>query len=261
MQLNWSIPQQNKQAQDYLRQAIRKDPNCSELYVQLAQAQEWLGQFRLVPPEEAYGPAKQLLGKALELNDKHCLAYWELAELDWRYEWNWKDAEKALRTSAQVCPNEDFVHGNLAYYLAWAGRKDEALAEISKFRELDPTFSEPLYIEALVNYHLRNYKVLTEVCREYVISDPDNWAGYYWLGVGRFGANSRSDSVVSEIGRVIAEQLRYGRFFSVCVCDHGKTGRSAEDTSRFLATVRNCVRFAVHDRSGLRWPRQQGSGV
>jgi TolB-like protein len=55
IQLDWSIQQQNKQAQDYLRQVIRKDPNCAEAYVALASAQQLLAEHRWVPPEEDYG--------------------------------------------------------------------------------------------------------------------------------------------------------------------------------------------------------------
>jgi len=195
IQLDWTIQQQNKQAQDYLRQAIRKDPNSAELYVKLADAQQVLGEFRWVPPEEAYGPARQLLRKTLELDDKNCEAYTQLALLDWQYEWNWKDAEKEIRTAIQFCPNEDFPYWWLAYYLAWAGRKDEASVEISKYRELDPTFSEPLYLEAVVNYLFRNYKELAEVCRKYVISEPDEWTAYYWLGVGLEGSGQTVEAI------------------------------------------------------------------
>jgi TolB-like protein len=197
VQLDWSIQQQNKQAQDYLRQVIRKDPNFVEAYVALAGTQEELAEQRWVPPEEAYGSAGRLLRKALELDDRNCWLYITLADLDWRYEWNWKNAEKEIRTAIQVCPNEDFPHWQLGIHLAWAGRRDEALAEIPKFRELelDPTFSEPLDLEALVNYHLRNYKRLAEVCRKYVISEPDNWLAYYLLGVGLEGSEKTVEAI------------------------------------------------------------------
>jgi len=204
IQVDWENQQQNEQAQAYLREAIRKDPNSPQAYLALADAQRVLGENRRVPPNEAYGSATQLVRKALELDDKNCWAYTQLAQLDWRYEWNWKVAEKELRTAIQLCPNEGFPHFWLGSYLGWAGRKDEALAEISKVRELNPTFgrmspvtvfSEDFNVEALVNYQLRNYKGLAEVCRKYAISEPDSWLPYYWLGVGLEGSGQTVNAI------------------------------------------------------------------
>src|SRR5215469_6800812 len=204
IQLDWGNQQQNEQAQAYLRDAIRKDPNSPQAYLALADAQRVLGENRWVPPNEAYGSTTQLVRKALELDDKNCWAYTQLAQLDWRYEWNWKGAEKELRTAIQLCPNEGFPHFWLGSYLGWAGRKDEALAEISKVRELNPTFgrmspvtvfSEDFNVEALVNYQLRNYKGLAEVCRKYAISEPDSWLPYYWLGVGLEGSGQTVNAI------------------------------------------------------------------
>jgi serine/threonine protein kinase/tetratricopeptide (TPR) repeat protein len=195
IQLDWDNQQQNEQAQAYLREAIRKDPNSPQAYLALADAQRVLGENRWVPPNEAYGSATQLVRKALELDDKNCWAYTQLAQLDWRYEWNWKGAEKELRTAIQLCPNEGYPHFWLGSYLGWAGRKDEALAEISKTRELSPAFSEPLVSEAQVNYQLRNYKGLAEVCRKYAISEPDSWLPYYWLGVGLEGSGQTVNAI------------------------------------------------------------------
>jgi len=229
VQLDWSIQQQNKQAQDYLRQVIRKDPNFVEAYVALAGTQEELAEQRWVPPEEAYGSAGRLLRKALELDDRNCWLYITLADLDWRYEWNWKNAEKEIRTAIQVCPNEDFPHWQLGIHLAWAGRRDEALAEIPKFRELelDPTFSEPLDLEALVNYHLRNYKRLAEVCRKYVISEPDNWLAYYLLGVGLEGSEKTVEAIPQYQKAVELSQNNSDAVASLAYA-YATTGKQAE---------------------------------
>ena len=62
-------------------------------------------------------------------------------------------------------------------------------------RELDPIRSEPLQFEAVINYHLRNYKVLVEVCRKYTAADQNYWLPHYWLGVGLEGSGQTLEAI------------------------------------------------------------------
>src|SRR5215472_8735102 len=78
------------------------------------------------------------------------------------------------------------ARGDLGVYFASNGRIAEARAESAKCREVDPIRSEPLENEAIINYHARNYKVLTEVCRAYTTAFPN-----YWVGLTSFPSRSK----------------------------------------------------------------------
>jgi serine/threonine protein kinase len=62
-------PQGIKTAQHYFEEAIQKDSDFALAYVGLADCYRWLGDFRRLPPQDAYRQAKQTIRKALELDD------------------------------------------------------------------------------------------------------------------------------------------------------------------------------------------------
>jgi tetratricopeptide (TPR) repeat protein len=92
-----------------------------------------------------------------------------------------------LRYALELNPNYLDGHDALAWYLSWSGKRDEALAEIKKIRELDPAYPFPLIDLAGVYYHQRDYKTLVGVGRKSVASNPDPWLSHYFLAVGYEG--------------------------------------------------------------------------
>ena len=84
---------------------------------------------------------------------------------------------------------------HIAGYRATNGRIVEARTEVARTRELDPIQSEPFVGEAVINYHLRNYKVLVETGRAFVAQDSNNWLAHYWLGVGYEGSGETLQAI------------------------------------------------------------------
>jgi hypothetical protein len=68
-------------------------------------------------------------------------------------------------------------------YLAWMHRPDDAIAEVTRSRALNPgsSFSST---ESAVYFQLRDYPHLIEASRKGVASDPNEWLEHYYLGVG-----------------------------------------------------------------------------
>jgi TolB-like protein/Tfp pilus assembly protein PilF len=191
-----SMHQEIQKAQSYFEYAIQKDPGFASAYVGLAGSYHNLGQFRWLSPQDAYPPAKQTIRKALELDEKNCGAHWTLAWLSWRYDWDWQTAERQLRYALELCPNSAEAHWRHAFYLGWSGRGAEALAEMAKTGEkFDPVVPYSLRGEALINYHLRNYKALIELGRRYLALNSNSWAAHYLLGVGYEGSGQRLEAI------------------------------------------------------------------
>jgi len=184
-----------KKAQSYYEYAIQKDPGFASAYVGLASCYRFLGDLRWLSPQEAYPPAKQAIRKALELDEKNCGAHWTLANLSWRYDWDWETAERELRYALELCPNNASAHWNKGYYSGWSGRGAEALGEMAKARELDPRLPWLFEGTALINYHLRNYKAMVEVGRQYVASDANSWPAHFFLGVGYEGSGRTMEAI------------------------------------------------------------------
>jgi len=193
--LDGSRRQEIKKSHSYLEKAIQKDPGFAPAYVAIAWGYINLGQFRWLPPRDAYEPARQALRKGLELDEKNCGAHFQLAWLAWRYDWEWQTAEKQFNYAVELCPNDARIHYHHAYYAAWNGRGAEALAEMERARELDPLLPEVSRGDRIIHFHLRNYRAMIESSRVAVASDQNSWLGHYFLGVGYEGLGQTREAI------------------------------------------------------------------
>jgi TolB-like protein/Tfp pilus assembly protein PilF len=184
-----------KKAQIYLKKAIEKDPNFVTAHIRLADSYYNLGELRWLGPRDAFEPAKQSAHRALELDESSCDAHVLLALLSLRYDWDWQTAEREFSYAIQLCPNDAGAHWSRAYYLAWSGRGEEALAEMARTREIDPFFEISLRVKASVFQCLRNYNGLIEVSRTLVAANPNDWIGHIFLGFGYEGSGQLPQAV------------------------------------------------------------------
>jgi eukaryotic-like serine/threonine-protein kinase len=182
-----------KRAKAYFEEAIQKDPTFALAYVALADSYQYLGSFRWLSPQEAYRHANESLSKALELDETLGEAHSTLGWLRWRYDWDWRNAEKEFNYALELNPNSAVGHFNLALYLGWSGRRAEALAESAKARELDPV--SPPDLLGYIYYHARNYQPMVNDSRKFVAANPDDWIGYYRLGIAYEGSGRRSEAI------------------------------------------------------------------
>ena len=184
-----------KKAQILFEQAIRKDPSLALAYVGLADSYVYMGSQRWAPPQEAYTHAREALRKALELDETLGEAHSSLGWLSWRYDWNWPLAEREFKYAVELNPNYVAGHEELIWYLAWSGRRVEALTELASLARLDLAYSNHTAVESGIYYHQRDYKTLVEVSRRFVALNPDEWPGHYFLAVGYDGLGQESDAV------------------------------------------------------------------
>jgi TolB-like protein/DNA-binding winged helix-turn-helix (wHTH) protein/Tfp pilus assembly protein PilF len=184
-----------KTSQSYLLKAIDKDPHFAPAYTGLAVSHLLLGAQRWQSSGEAFPSAKQAIHKALELDAGNCEAHVVLARISWQYDWDWQTAEKEYRRALELCPNDCGAHSEYGVYTAVNGRIAESRAEIAKTRELDAIRSEPFVGESVINYHLRDYKALTEIGRAFVAQNSNDWLAHNWLGVGYQGSGQMLQAI------------------------------------------------------------------
>ena len=156
---------------DYFQRAIEEDPGYGPAYSGLSDAWrlDTIWGLRDGNLEKAEAAAR----KALELDANLAEAHTSLGGVLWRH-WKWEEAEAELRRALELEPNyaEGYrVYGTFlmmlrrteesaaalrqaheldrlsllisveyAGALTWAGRYDEALHELERAREVDPTF-------------------------------------------------------------------------------------------------------------------------
>ena len=184
-----------KQAQAYYEEAVRKDPTFALAYVGLADCYLERGTYRLVPPQDAYRQGSVAIHKALQLDQTLGEAHGSLGYLDWRYEWNWQQAEKELRYAVELSPESMESVETLVWYLSWGGRRSEALAEVEKMRQLDPAYPFIALEQFGVYYHQRDYQSLVEAGQKSVATYPNIWQSHYFLAVGYEGSGRPAQAI------------------------------------------------------------------
>jgi len=139
-------------------------------------------------------------------------------------------------------PSYDCGHAYHALYLAWSHRRTEALAEITRSRELNPGASFAT-TESAVYFQLRDYPNLIEASRKGVASDPTEWLEHYFLGVGYEASGRRAEAIPEyqkaiDMSAVIGIPLLHWRTPMRCSAEDPRPRRSflTYSTSPKIAT-------------------------
>ena len=123
---------------EYFKQAIEKDPNFALAYAGLADSYALLPLYGNYRPKEYKPLARQAALRALELDPDLAEAHASLGYIINTYDFDWEGAEREYKTAIKLNPNYATAHQWYAEHLAFKGRTDAALLEISKALELDP---------------------------------------------------------------------------------------------------------------------------
>src|SRR5262249_35695762 len=125
-----------------------------------------------LPPRETMERAKDAAQKALFFDNSLAEAHTSLARVKQFYDWDWPGAEAEFRRAIDLDPNYAPDHAWYANDAAGLGREDEAVKEIHRGRELDPT---SLIITCDVGSLLRDnrhYDEAIDVYRSVITMDP-----------------------------------------------------------------------------------------
>src|SRR5271154_3011072 len=187
-------PDSLKKAQRYFEESIQKDPNFALAYAGLADTYVYLAFSGALQKESAYQSAKRALGKALELDDTIGEAHDTLGVLYWQFDWDWDAAEREFNRAIALAPSYSCAHEDRAIFLAFRGRRAEALTEIAKINQLD---SGPgaATTESWAYYELRDYPNLIEAGQRALLVDPNDWSQHYHLGIGYEGVGKLQDAI------------------------------------------------------------------
>jgi len=194
-------PDSLKKAQHLFEEAIQRDPNFALAYAGLADTYVYLAFSGALQKESAYHSAKQMLTKALELDDTIGEAHDTLGVLYWQFDWDWEAAEREFNRAIALAPSYSCAHEDRAIFLAAAGRRSEALAEIAKIDQLDYGFSSAT-AESNTYYALRDYPALIESARRGLLLDPKDSRRHYFLGVGYEGTGE-VEQAISEFQKAV----------------------------------------------------------
>jgi len=190
----FSTPQSLNTAAEFFEQALRLEPQFSPAYAGLAETYITMGRFRSLSPQVVYRLATESSRKTLELDQNNGEAHMILAWLSWQYDRDPVAAERGFNETIALAPSYDCARAYHALFLAWRQRPNEAVAEVTKSRELNPGLSFAT-VESAVYLQLRDYPALVEASHKGVASDPAGWMEHYFLGVGYENTGKRTDAI------------------------------------------------------------------
>ena len=127
-----------KQAAEFYRQAIEKDPNYALAYSGLAETYVLFSSYDVAPANDSMPQAKAAALRALEIDDSLAEAHTALGFYLSNYEWDRANSEKEYRRAIELKPNYSTAHHWLGADLGNLKRFDESIAEMRRAEELDP---------------------------------------------------------------------------------------------------------------------------
>jgi len=125
-------------AKEYFEKAIEKDPGYAAAYAALAELQVQHRGSLTRNPSDARFHARQLVEKALELDDTLAEGHTTLARIAQQDEWDWATAEREYRRAIELNPNYPPARIRYAMYLYAMLRFEEAVVQARRAQQLDP---------------------------------------------------------------------------------------------------------------------------
>jgi hypothetical protein len=133
----------------------------------------------------------------MELDDSIGEAYDTQGTLSSDFDWDWEAADRAFSHAIALAPSYGCAHEDRAVFLAFMGRRDEALAEIAKIDQLEYGFSAS-HAESFTYYELRDYQGLIESSKRGLLLDVTSHVFPRRASSRKTGALAES---VSRVGR------------------------------------------------------------
>jgi serine/threonine protein kinase/Flp pilus assembly protein TadD len=172
-----------KRALRYFSTAVRKDPAFALAQVGVADAYFWLAFFGVLPPHECFPKAREAESKACELDPELGEAHASRACVAFGYLWDMASAEREFRRAIELSPRYAAARYWHAWYLAAAGRFQEAGAEMEEVEKLEPASLLVDTYHAFVSYLAKQNGRAIGKLRGVLGKAPQFAVAHWWLGL------------------------------------------------------------------------------
>jgi TolB-like protein/Flp pilus assembly protein TadD len=208
-----------REARTLFERAVQVDPNYALAWANLAQCYTLLEALSVITPAEARRLATAAATEALAHDSSTYEAHTTLADVKFKYDWDWAEADVHYRQAIDANPSFSVARGLYARFLAAAGRVDEAVAQAKRGEELDPVSADMKRTVAMMLFYQRHYQEAVDKAAESQTLDVNLPGGYVvrgraLAGLGRFddairdlrqaATLSQDPGELTELGRVLA---------------------------------------------------------
>ena len=127
---------------EQFEQAVAIDPNFALAYTGLAEAYMFQGDVLSVPgdlrPVDFMPRARELVLKAIEIDNDLSDAHRMLGYIRWVYDFQYEDAQHEAKLATEMDPTNPLAWDNYGLALSVMGRDEEAISAFRRAIELDP---------------------------------------------------------------------------------------------------------------------------
>ena len=213
-------PESLTKAVDLFTQAIVQDPKYSKAYVGLADCYNLLREYSAMPPAEAYPRALAAARRAVELDSRSPEAHASLAFVS--FYWSWDAPFAGLEFQRAITLNPSYVTARhwRATYLMVTSRLTEALAEIERAQQLDPSSSSILADKGWILFLLHRQDEAIASLKQVEASEPaflssHVYLSYLYLAVQNYPAYLDESRQAAQLAHdpqalAITDQATYG---------------------------------------------------
>jgi len=166
-------PDDLNKAVDFFTQAIVHDPGYAAPYVGLADTYNLLREYSAMPAQEAYPRALAAATKAVELDPNSAEAHNSLAFASF---WGFFDAataDREFRRALELDATLPRAHHWYATFLIEIGRTQEAMAEIERARQLNPSSTPILADKGFILAEAGKTEEARALLTQLSVSQPD----------------------------------------------------------------------------------------
>ena len=171
-----------KQAAEYFRQALERDPTYALAYAGLAECYRAETIAEDAPSRETLPKAKEAALKALELDPQLAEAHTALGWIKFFIDWDWEGAQREDRQAVEINPNYPMAHLAYAHVLSNTGRHNEALEEADRALKLDPLSPLAGALKGQFLFHARRYSEAIDSLHKTLEIVPNFWIAQIMLG-------------------------------------------------------------------------------
>ena len=152
---------------ELFEKATVEDPGFAAAYAALADCYTYMaGQY--MPFKEAFGKAKPLALKAIDLDDTLADGHASLGNIHLQHDWHWADAERELTFAIELNPSYSTAHLWHGIYLCMMRKAEAGVRELQTAEELDPLSYLVKMNLGFVMYFARRYDEALAKCAEAV---------------------------------------------------------------------------------------------
>ena len=152
---------------------VKRAPGYAPAYAGLADSYNLLREYSLMPDSEAFPRAIAAAQKAVDLDPESSLGHRALAFAAFNWSFDVPTAEREFRTAITLDPRDADAHHWFATSLMLLGRHADALEEIGRAQELEPTSSSIVADRGLVLYAAGQQEEAVEVESRLARTEPD----------------------------------------------------------------------------------------